>query len=196
MTIRSYARCAGLAAAAAALIAGALALWLSGAPPRGAATADQSQGTTVTVTANTISWGDAAGCVQNMAVADFGALAAGTGRGAVGFRGCVTSNAGGWAVSASATDLTSANAADMIARDNLNVFTGDGSGGSGLSGSAVGGSVPCDGGTGGCGLAGPQTVLSGGSAGTGGFEYGYSLLVPGSTPGGTYTGQVTFTASN
>lgn len=185
MTIRNNARVAALLAATTALIAGALALWLSAAPPSGAASAEQVQGTTVSVIDRTISWGSAGDCVQSMDTADFGSVLPGTNLSSVGHRGCVTSSSSGWAVTAEAADLT--DGANTIAKDSLAVFT------SILTGSAPSGSAPCEAL---CPLGTPQTVLSGAEAGVGGFEYGLHLAVPGTTPAGAYTGAVTFTASN
>src|SRR5687768_13505228 len=139
MTIRSYARVVALVTAAAALIAGALALWLSAAPPSGAATADQPQGTTVTVTDNTISWGSAEGCVQSMGTADFGSALPGAFPQSTLFTGCVTSNASPWGVSASGTDLTLGGGGFSIPGGNLSVRTPIAP-----TGSATGASAPCN----------------------------------------------------
>jgi hypothetical protein len=59
MSVRGYGRAVAIASGATALLAGALALWLSAAAPSGAASAGQQQGTAVTMSQNTISWGSA-----------------------------------------------------------------------------------------------------------------------------------------
>jgi hypothetical protein len=189
MTIRSNTRVLALAGAAAALVAAALALWLSAAGPSHAGSADQVQGTAVTVADRTVTWGSADDCVQNMDTADFGSMLAGSSAQLFGFKGCVTSNASGWGVSASATDLTRPGEFQSIPAGNLALRTSE------LSGSAAGTAAQCatfnD-----CSLGASQTLLSGGSAGSGGFIYDYYLLVPSNTPAGNYTGTVTFTAAN
>jgi hypothetical protein len=192
MTIGSYARVAALAGAAAALIAGALALWLSAAASSGAASADQVQGTTVEVVDKTISWGSAGDCVQSMGAADFGSVLAGGFGGSTPFNGCVTSNTTPWSVSAIATDLALSGGGSSIPSGNLALRTP-----AGLppTGSAAGAGVHCDSFVA-CPLDTPRTVLSGGSAGTGGFGYDYLLSVPVNAPAGVYNGTVTFTASN
>jgi hypothetical protein len=48
----------------------------------------------------------------------------------------------------------------------------------------------------GCSLGTALTLFSGAAAGTGGFAYDYELAVRAGTPGGAYSGTVTFTASN
>jgi hypothetical protein len=189
MSIKRTARLAALAGAAAALIAGALALWLSAAPPSGAASADQPQGATVTVADKTISWGSAADCVQDMGTADFGsALAGSLGLQSSPFNGCVTSNASGWGVSASATGLARDDGAYTIPPGLLQLST------SSFTGSASGATGGCEFSS--CPLNSVVTVLSGAAAGTGGFGYRYALSVPDNAPAGVYNGTVTFTASN
>jgi hypothetical protein len=188
MTVRSYARVVALAGATAALIAGALALWLSAAAPSDAASADQVQDTAVTVVDRTISWGTAEDCVQDVGTADFGSVLPNVNLLSSVFNGCVTSNTSGWSVTASGTDLVPADASYSIPPPFVRTFA--------FTGSATGASAPCDSTGGACNLADAQTILSGGAAGTGGIPYQYSLLVPDNAPAGVYNGTVTFTASN
>jgi hypothetical protein len=181
-----------LLVAGAVLLAGALALWLSAAAPSGAASAPQVQGTAVTVAEKTITWGSVASCNQEMGTADFGSALPGEVRASSSFTGCVTSSAPGWVVTASATDLNGddANAAP-IPNANLKIRT---TATSGSAPPAIG--LPCTSAVVTCTLDSTRTLLSGGSAGTGGFTYDYSLAVPTSATAANYSGTVTFTASN
>jgi hypothetical protein len=189
MTIRRYEQVVALAGTAAALIVGALALWLSAAPSSGAASADQPQDTTVTVVDKTISWGTNGDCVQAMGTADFGSVLAGSfGLQSSVFNGCVTSNASGWGVSASSTTLDREGGGYSIPASLLQLTTLP------YTGSASGATAGCVGSA--CPLDSVVTVLSGGAVGTGGFGYRYNLSVPDNAPAGIYNGTVTFTASN
>src|SRR5215210_1702834 len=126
MTVRSYPSTAALAGAVAALIAGALALWLSTGPSGHAASAVQEQGTTVSVQGKAISWEDNAGCADVRAnfgwpsptvAAHFGSSPPGGGQlFSQVFLGCVLSNST-WSVEALASDLT--NGPDSIPAANL-----------------------------------------------------------------------------
>jgi hypothetical protein len=192
----SYGRAVAIAGAATALLAGALALWLSAAAPSGAVSADQQQGTAVTVAQKTISWGSAASCVQNMGTADFGSLLPGATGQSAAFNGCVTSNSAGWGVSVSATDLVGpevGGVATAIPKGNLRIRTHTASGGAtGAALACAVDGIPPEG----CSLGTALTLFSGTAAGTGGFAYDYELAVPASAAGGAYSGTVTFTASN
>jgi hypothetical protein len=192
-TMVSYARISALAAAVAALIAGAVALWLSAAAPTRAATADQVQGTAVTVADKTITWGTTPLCTQTMGTADFGLVLPGASAQSSSFNGCVTSSASGWGVTASATELTGPVGSAPIPNGNLKIRT---TGASGSAGPAAGAMLPCGTATATCSLDTTRTLVSGAGAGTGGFAYAYSLGVPAAAAGGAYTGTVTFTASN
>lgn len=209
MTLRSYTRIAALAGAVAALIAGALALWLSTGPSGHAASVPEFQGTTVTVQGKEISWGAGGQCDRLRSdlglpapaiTANFGVSP--PGGGAVSsqpFSGCVTSNAT-WSVEALATALTSG--ADSIPADRVNLTA------AGLSDSLFPGygdpspapiAPDCDDSIGAyCSLGTTRTVVVGAapSPQSSGFVYSYRLDVPGSAPAGTYTGSVTLTASN
>ena len=210
MTIRSYARTTAFAGAVAALIAGALALLLSTGPPGHAASAPQEQGTIVTVQGKAISWEDNGNCGADLRsatgrgsaseVANFGSSPPGGGfLVSSGFVGCVKSNAT-WNVDALASALTSA--ADSIPATNMwlqaagiseSVFPGFGD----PSPAPI--APVCDrAGASFCNIGSTQPVVVGASPspGSSGFAYGYQLEVPGSAPAGTYTGNVTFTASN
>jgi hypothetical protein len=195
MSVRRYGRAVAIVGAAAALLAGALALWLSAAAPSGAASAGQQQGTAVTVAEKTISWGSTANCVQSMGTADFGSVLPGAVAQSAAFNGCVTSNSAGWGVSVSATDFVGPEVGGLpvtIPKENLVIRT------LGASGSATGGMLACapDGfPPEGCSLATAATLLGGGVVGTGGISYDYELAVPASAAG-AYSGTVTFTASN
>jgi hypothetical protein len=191
MTVQGYGRAVTVAGAAAVLLAGALALWLSAAAPSGAASANQQQGTAVTVAQKTISWGSTESCTQSMGTADFGSVLPGATAQSAAFNGCVTSSSFGWGVSVSATDLAGPTGTVVIPKGNLSIVT------HGTSGVAAGVATPCqpDAG-GGCRLATPTTLFSGGGVGTGGFAYDYWLDVPAAAAGGAYSGTVTFTASN
>jgi hypothetical protein len=190
MSFRYMERRLGLRGAAAALFAGAVALWLSAAAPSGAASAVQQQGTAVTVSQNAISWGSAHGCVQNMGTADFGSVLPGAAAQSASFVGCVTSNEGAfWGVSASATDLVGPAGTVPIPKANLRIGT------IGVVPGPVG-AMPCPESALGCSLAAPVTLFTGASVGTTVFGYRYALAVPASAAGGAYSGTVTFTASS
>jgi hypothetical protein len=191
------------------LISGALALWLSAAAPGHAETANQVQGTVVSVQGKAISWEDNAACGAQRsagfpppsATADFGQSPPGGGlRVSAWFLGCVLSNAP-WSVDAVATNLVTADASASIPAANLS-----------LAARGIDESFPeprdpvpapiaqaCDDFSGGdCSLGSTQPVVVGArsSPDASGFLYFYRLHVPGSAPTGTYSGSVTFTASN
>lgn len=210
MTVRTYASTAALAGAVAALIAGALALWLSTGPSGHAASAVQEQGTTVTVQGKAISWEDNANCTELRAIngwpspavaASFGSSPPGGGQLlSQMFLGCVLSNST-WNVEALATDLTNTDGSDSIPAANLRLQA------RGLSEATFGLGDPipapidadCDAVVGTfCSLGTTKTVVSGAapSPDSSGFLYAYSLDVPATVPSGTYNGSVTFTASN
>jgi hypothetical protein len=219
MTIGSYTRIAALAGAAAALIAGAVALWLSTGPSSQAASAPQVQGTTVSVPGKTISWTANGFCevVRNTVVggltypgpnvtADFGVAPPGGGTLGTGdFTGCVNSNAT-WNVDAVATPLTSPTDADAdgfpdsIPAANLQLKAQGLTNVGGVAGSdpspapitpGCAGAAACS-----LGVSRPIVVGAAPSPQSSGFLYSYVLDVPASAPSGTYTGSVTFTASN
>jgi hypothetical protein len=209
MTVRSFVSTAALAGAVAALIAGALALWLSTGPSGHAATATQEQGTTVTVQGKAISWDDNAGCADVRAdsglpspavAANFGSSPPGGGQlVSQMFLGCVLSNST-WNVEALATDLT--NGPDSIPAANLSLRAQRLSPAS-YSGFGDPNPAPIDPGCDSeaavdCSLGTTKTVVQGAapSPEATGFVYLYRLDVPGSAPSGTYNGSVTFTASN
>lgn len=197
-------------ALAGTLLASALALWLSSGQSGQAATADQAQGTTVAVQGKEISWAPNGACQTDpsngLPTVDFGISPPGGGDidspnlpGAESpLEGCVLSNAT-WNVDAVSTDLTgSENPNSVIAAANV-ALTAQGVG-EGLGVVPV--SQACDGSDFAngiyCPLGNSQTIVSGASPSPGGagFSYGYRLTVPASTPADTYTGSVTFTASN
>jgi hypothetical protein len=212
MTVRTHPSTAALVGAVAALIAGALVLWLSTGSSGHAATATQEQGTTVAVQGKAISWEDNGACTTLRAAgwpspstpANFGSSPPGGGRRtSPTFLGCVLSNAT-WSVEAVATDLTNTDGSgSMIPAANLSLRAE----GLGPSYADFGGADPvpapidpaCDSILSiGCSLGAPKTVVSGAapSPQASGFAYGYELDVPGSAPSGIYNGSVTFTASN
>jgi hypothetical protein len=174
-------------AVAGALLAGAIVLWLSLGGTSYADTAAQTQDTTVTINADTISWGSGAGCVQDMGIASFGSMNPGTVADSALFKGCVTSNTPGWDVSAVAGDLSGLTPPNSISIYQELINVGN------LSGSAASASSPCDAG---CGMASPAPLVQDAARGTGGFTYNYRLQVPLDQVADTYTNTVTFTASN
>jgi hypothetical protein len=193
-----------------ALVAGALALWLSAGQPSHAASADQVQGTVVSVHGKAISWEDNGACGAHRAngwpspavTANFGASPPGGGSLLTGiFLGCVKSNAT-WSVEAVAANLVSEDGATHIPGTNVFLRAWP------LDERSVAENVDpfpapispaCDYYGGGyCSLGGTQTVVAGAqpSPYASGFFYDYRLDVPGSAASGTYAGSVTFTASN
>ena len=182
-------RMAVLPLGAAALLAAAAVLWLSAAAPSGAASADQVQGTAVTVPGNTIGWGSAGNCVQSMGTADFGSVLPGATAQSAAFNGCVTSSSAGWSMTARATDLTGPGAA-VVPKGNLRIKTAAVAGA--LATSCLGSALP----TSGCNLDVERTLVSGGPVGTSSLGYDYALTVGSTTPAAAYSGTVTFTASN
>jgi hypothetical protein len=184
----TYTSTATRAAIGAALLAGAIALWLAIGSTSFADTAPKTQDTTVTVGNQTISWGTAAGCVQDMGVASFGTVSAGAVADSAFFKGCVTSNSPGWDVVAVGTDLVGLDAANVISLYNENINVGT------LSGSASAAGSPCDSY---CNLwFGAAGIVTDAATGTGGFDYQYRLNVPAGQVADTYRNTVTFTASN
>ena len=207
----------------AALIAGALALWLSAGQPSEAATAPQVQGTTISVPGKAISWAANGQCAVLRdfsdpntppvpgpdVTADFGASPPGGGLAVTGmFSGCVNSNAT-WNVDAVATPLTSPldsdgdGLLDSIQATNmaLKAFPLDGTswGGPGVANDPIPAPIaPACTGAAACSLGATRPIVTGAapSPQSSGFVYQYLLTVPSSTPAGTYTGSVTFTASN
>jgi hypothetical protein len=172
-----------------AFAAAALFLWLSAGRSAHAASADQVQGTTVSVD-KTISWGTAGSCTQAMATADFGTAAPGATKTVTGFKGCVTSNSAPWTVTALATSLAGPGSASIpLANEKLAVTaSSNASHSTGDCDSTNAGS--------GCTLAAQRSVVTAGGLGTGSFDYGYSLSVPNGQQAGTYSNTVTFTAAN
>jgi hypothetical protein len=209
MTVRSFASTAALVGAVAALIAGAIVLWLSTGPPGHAASADQLQGTTVTVQGKAISWNDNAACAEHRPswfapseTASFGSSPPGGGSlHSGGFLACVMSNAM-WNVDAVASALTTPDGSASIGADRMWLYA------EGLTETRFPGSgdpspapisTECDINISvGCNLGTTQPVVVGAqpSPASSGFLYSYRLEVPGSAPSGTYNGLVTFTASN
>ena len=209
MTVRTYASTAALAGAVAALMAGALALWLSTGPSGHAASASQEQGTTVTVQGKAISWEDNGQCTGLRAssgwpspavTANFGSSPPGGGQlFSQLFLGCVLSNAT-WSVEALASNLT--NGGDSIPAANLSLRAQRLSE-AGYPGFGDPDPAPIDPGCDAelaafCSLGAAKTVVAGAapSPQASGFVYFYRLDVPGSAPSGTYNGSVTLTASN
>jgi hypothetical protein len=181
------------------LLAGAIVLWLMTGASGHAATATQTQALQATVAGKTIAWGSdaAATCSQDMGTADFGNVVPGASAQSSPFRGCVTSNASGWSVTATGTapmsDPTCIGCASAEIPNSALVIGVTSTGGNGGSSQCTGttGTVPCS-------LDVSRTLLSGAtSTNTSGPSYHYVLNVPANQPSGTYTGgQVTFTASN
>jgi len=206
MTVKRHASTAALVGAVAALIAGALALWLSTGPSSHAATATQEQGTTVSVQGKAISWEDNAQCATLRAnsgwpspasTASFGSSPPGGGElFSQLFLGCVLSNST-WNVEALASDLTSG--ADSIPAANVWLRAENLGPGMGDDPSPAPIDPGCDGALSAiCSLGTTKTIVSGAapSPDASGFVYFYKLVVPGSAPSGTYNGSVTLTASN
>jgi hypothetical protein len=208
MTIRSYALRAVLVSV---LVGGALALWLSAAAPGHAETSNQVQGTVVSVQGKAISWDDNAQCGALHAAQGWPspALTAGFGSSPPGggslhsipFLGCVTSNAT-WHVDAVASALTPADASSSIPGANVHLYA-EGLTESRFSGFGDPSPAPiapeCDVYTSpGCSLGTTRPIVVGAqpTPASSGFFYSYRLDGPGSAPSGTYTGSVTFTASN
>jgi hypothetical protein len=208
MTVRRCTSTAALAGAVAALIAGALVLWLSTGPSGHAATAQQLQGTTVTVQGKAISWDDNATCATHRGsfvapsqTAGFGtAPPAGGALESLPFLACVLSNSP-WNVDAVATPLTNEDASASIPANHLRLSA------RGLmpgffdpaDPSPAPVSAECDRAiTSGCDLGTTRRIVAAAepSPHSSGFLYVYQLDVPGDTPGGVYNGLVTFTASN
>jgi hypothetical protein len=208
MTVRRCASTATLAGAVAALIAGALVLWLSTGPAGHAATAVQEQGTNVSVQGKAISWEDNAACathrlsyVAPSQTAFFGSSPPGGGTlESLPFLACVLSNAA-WSVDAVATPLTNNDASASIPADRLRLYA------RGITQPLFDPADPtpasisadCELGTvSGCDLGTTRGIVTSAqpSPQTSGFVYSYQLDVPGSAPSGTYNGSVTFTASN
>ncbi|HZK15858.1 MAG TPA: hypothetical protein VFC52_04660 [Solirubrobacterales bacterium] len=184
----------------------AFALWLSSGPAGHAATAEQTQGTNVQVQGKEISWASNGECTNSPQVsfstADFGASPPGGGdliwppEPGTFQIACVLSNAT-WNIDAVATDLTALNEPNSaIPSTNLALTAG---------GLAFADSSPapisqecdavqqfyCD-------LTNSRSVVLGASPSpnASGFYFGYRLTVPPATAPETYTGSVTFTASN
>lgn len=194
-----------------ALLSLALGLWLSAGQPGRAATSEQSQGTTVQVQGTEISWAPNGNCgTQTLpATADFGISPPGGGNlfwpsGGQVSEACVLSNAP-WTVSAVATDMTDSNdpnssipandvAIKALGRTEANLQLANLTGADTVPASI---SSQCDNGQY-CSIGSGETIVSAASPSpeTSGFLFGYQLTVPGGTPTGTYSGTVTFTASN
>ncbi len=208
MTVRSHASTAALVGAVVMLIAGALALWLSTGPAGHAASADQIQGTTVTVQGKAISWDDNAACANYRGgwLAPSQTAAFGTSPPAGGilesapFLACVLSNAT-WNVDAEATPLTTGDASASIPANHLRLYAGgiqEPNFSPEVDPSPAPITAECQVLSSGCNLGATQRIVAGAqpSPQTSGFYYSYQLDVPGSAPSGTYNGLVTFTASN
>jgi hypothetical protein len=172
------------------LLGMAAAVWLGGGTPGGAATATQTQGVSAAVT-NTISWGSAGGCVQNMPTAAFGELAAGASNTLGGFRGCVTSNRR-WGVAVRmSTPLTSTDDESTIDGSAMKVATTAAPGGAANN---CTGASPC---TLSANPATDVTMFSNARRNQNQFDYSLTLTAPPTATGGAYTdGALTFTASN
>ena len=161
--------------------AGAVALWLAGAPNGRAASATQDQDLAVTV-ATTIGWGSAGDCVQDMGTASFGTVPSGTTVQSSWFTGCVTSNKS-FGVSAASSGLSNAGGTASIEAGALQLRT------QALpTGVTAGDCTPA------CSFAAPRTIFTDAPAGTAAFTYDYQLSI-GEVPNDTYSGTVTFTAT-
>jgi hypothetical protein len=174
-------------ALAAALLLAALALWLSGARSGEAATQSQTQGVSAAV-AQTISWGSAGPCTQDISAYDFGTLSAGAAAESTLFTGCVSSNAS-WSVTASMTSAPS-NAAEAATLPG-SAFVGR------VTSVPSGGSTGCSATNTTCTLDQSRTLVSGANRSARSFSYKYNLSVPADSAGGSYTGgAITLVASN
>jgi hypothetical protein len=177
-------------AIAGALVVTALGLWLSASQPSSAATANQTQGVSATVS-STISWGSAGACTQAMSAYDFGTLSAGGSSESSTFTGCVTSNAA-WNVDASMTTAphNSAENVDLAASNFTTTVTSSPEGSTTSCDVAGNEATPCT-------LDQSRNLVSQAPAATNAFSYKYKLAVPGAAKGGAYAGGVvTFVASN
>jgi hypothetical protein len=172
----------------AALMGGALLLWLSVGAPTYAGTAQVNHEGTVVVADRTVEWGSQGDCIQDMSPADFGTQLPNTTVQSAMFKGCVTSNSDGWFVMIDSTDFVGLVPSHVIPRGHEAIVV------DGLDGTLSSGFNWCPG-AGGCAL-GTGTFVQDGLAGTGGFTYHYNLNVPFDAVGDTYTNNVIFTASN
>lgn len=176
--------------AMAALLAAAVAVWLSGGTAGRAATAAQPQGVSAAAV-DTISWGSGGGCTQNMGTAAFGTIPAGESNTLTGFTGCVTSNRR-WSVAVRmSTPLTSTDDDSTIDGSAIKIAN------AALPGGATDNcpsSSPCT------LSADPSTdvaLLSNARRPEHRFDYSLTLTMPSTATGGAYTdGELTFTASN
>ena len=170
-----------------ALLAGALALWLSASGAGQAATATQTQGLTASVIP-TISWGGA-GCTLAMGTADFGTVTPGVHKTtAADFVGCVSSSST-FGVSVIGT-TTMSSGANTIPLSSLFIYQQ-------FSSWTPSSASQCTG-IESCPLNVSQTLFTGAPAATGrSFTYSLGTKPPASQAPGTYSGGVvTFTATN
>lgn len=189
-----------------ALVAGllsllAIALWLSSGSAGHAATNSLGQGITVQVPGKEISWATNGACNSEVAGAvDFGTSPPGGGELFHPQQGtftlaCVLSNAT-WNVDAASTNLIGVNNPNSeISSTNLALtsgpFASDSSPAPISQECDLALQLYCD-------LSNSHSIVLGASPSpeTSGFVFGYRLTVPSATPEDTYTGSVTFTASN
>lgn len=174
-------------------------LWLSSGTPTRAASSNQTQSVSATIT-NSISWGNQGTCLQSAGAAAFGTLAAGASSTApaVGvYTGCIGSNAQ-WSVTGTMTAEPAAGGekipSSAFRLEALTVPVGAGAIACGVGNSSS--SCTLDKGTVSLVSNAPATPLIG-TILTNGFTYDYKLSVPSNQPAGEYTGGViTLTASN
>ena len=171
-----------------ALVAGALALWLSASGPGYAATESQTQSMTATVL-TTLAWGTAGGCTQSMPAVDFGSVTPGVHKSAPAsghYTGCVTSSMPFSTTAAGTTPMTSGT--------NTIPFTGVFIYQQSNSWTTAGACTNIES----CPLSSPVSLTTNAPAATGrALSFSYGVKPPPNQPAGVYAGGVvTFTASN
>jgi cytoskeletal protein RodZ len=182
--------------AAALLVGGAAALWLSSGTPVDAASsasATQTQSVSATVAAG-ISWGTTSSCTQTLNTAAFGDVVAGSSASVPGAgTGCVTST-NTWSVAVGmTTPLTNQSDSSTIDGSNIQITNVSGNVPVGAA-SACTVATPC---TLPASPSGGVTIFTGAVPGAGRFVYNLKLNVPSNATGGAYNnGMLTFTASN
>ena len=171
-----------------ALVAGALALWLSASGPGYAATETQTQTMGATVL-TTLAWGSGGGCTQNMPAVDFGSVTPGVHKSAPTagqYTGCVTSSMPFSTTAVGTTPMSSGG--NSIPFSSVFIYQ------QGSSWTTAGACTNIES----CPLSTPVSLTTNAPAQTGkalGFTYG--VKPPSNQPAGTYAGGVvTFTASN
>ena len=172
----------------AALVAGALALWLSASGPGYAATETQTQSMGATVL-TTLAWGTAGTCTQSMPAVDFGSVTPGVHKSAPAagqYTGCVTSSM--------PFNTTAVGTTPMTSGSNTIPFSGVFIYQQGPSWTTVGACTNIES----CPLSSPVSLTTNAPAQTGkALSFTYGVKPPSNQPAGTYAGGVvTFTASN